>query len=118
MNVLEQQYGFCLLEVLLAWSLVVMVSLAIFTLQSESIQQLQENRLYQVAIQGASNIAEFCHFQKKCDQQNQLYQHILHQIEQQLPNLNSMLSCHNKSCQLKLSWFKRHNFHYELAFSL
>ena len=118
MNSWGQQDGFCLLEMLIAWSLVIMVSLAVFSLQCESMQQLQDHRLYQVAIMGASNIAEICHAQKQCDQESHLYQQIHHQLEKQLPHLESVLACDENSCELKLSWFKRHIFHYELAFSL
>ena len=43
MRGIDDQAGFCMLEVMIAWSLVVLVTLLVLSLERESIQQIHQD---------------------------------------------------------------------------
>ncbi len=112
------QTGFCMLEVLIAWSLVVVVAMLVLSLERESMQQIHEDWLYSQAINIAANLAELCRADEHCYTESMAYHEWVKQAEKKLPQFHTKIVCDDSVCHVKLWWYQKHAYHYQLMFTL
>tara|TARA_B100001173_G_C15642343_1_gene401784 strand:+ start:72 stop:422 length:351 start_codon:yes stop_codon:yes gene_type:complete len=115
MRGIDDQAGFCMLEVLIAWSLVVLVTLLVLSLERESIQQIHQDWLYCQAMHAAANLAELYRADPKRVISSKIYQEWLKQSNHHLPQLQVQLSCDQGLCDVDLSWRQGHHYHLVFA---
>lgn len=108
---MDDQAGFCMLEVLIAWSLVVLVTLLVLSLERESIQQIHQDWQYCLAMRAAANLAELYRADPKKVISSTIYQEWFKQSKHQLPQLQVQLSCDQGLCDVDLSWRQGHHYH-------
>ena len=115
MRSVDDQVGFCMLEVLIAWSLVVLVTLLVLSLERESIQQIHQDWLYCQAMQAAANFAELYRASPRGVVSSKIYKEWFKQTHHYLPQLQVQFGCDQALCDIRLSWRQGHQYHLVFA---
>lgn len=108
------QKGFCLLEVLVAWCLIVVVALSVFSLEWKSMRHLQAYTLQEVAIIQLNNVAEQLLVANSAVERERTFSVWQHNELTEFPSAKATMDCHDEYCSISLSWFYRSHFSYQL----
>lgn len=101
------QCGFTLLEVLAALAIFTAVLLGFSVWGIESWQKVVASYQRSVAVEQMAALFERLAVAGSTDQQQQ-YQRWQQQVQQQLPHMQSYLSCLHQYCRVELKWGKHH----------
>jgi Tfp pilus assembly protein PilV len=113
-KVVNKEHGFCLLEVLLAWCVIVAVALSVFSLQWMSVRHLKDYALHEDAIIGVNNLAEQLLVTKSEMSRQQVFSAWKKQVLSQFPQSKAEMNCGNGDCHIVLSWYRSEYYDYAL----